>query len=79
MIRYDTKRNTNQQQHDNMENAGSVGNTGKVRLTNNDEEKYQMVPVPPGAARIITILCKKGDDSFNEGRYKVDESEVHRL
>lgn len=71
MIRYDTKRNTNQQQHDNMENAGSVGNagntgnTGNVHLTNNDEEKYQMVPVPPGLLQYYvkkeTILSMKED------------------
>ena len=71
MIRYDTKRNTNQQQHDNMENAGNVGNAGntgnagKVHLTNNDEEKYQMVPVPPGLLQYYvkkeTILSMKED------------------
>lgn len=64
-IWYDTKRNTNQQQHDNMENAGSVGNTGNVRLTNNDEEKYQMVPVPPGLLQYYvkkeTILSMRED------------------
>ena len=53
------KKNTNQQQHDNMENAGNV------RLTNNSEEKYQMVPVPPGLLQYYvkkeTILSMRED------------------
>ena len=51
-----------------MENAGSMGNTGNtgnVRLTNNDEEKYQMVPVPPGLLQYYvkkeTIISMRED------------------
>ena len=55
-------------QHDdmeNVENAGNAGNTGNVRLTNNSEEKYQMVPVPPGLLQYYvkkeTILSMRED------------------
>jgi len=78
MTGYDKKRNTNQQQHDNMENAGNVGNagnagnTGNVHLTNNDEEKYQMVPVPPGLLQYYvkkeTILSLAEDIKSSKAR-----------
>ena len=50
---------------ENTGNVGNAGNAGNVHLTNNDEEKYQMVPVPPGLLQYYvkkeTILSMKED------------------
>jgi hypothetical protein len=55
-----------------MENTVSAGNTVKVHLTNNDEEKYQMVPVPPGLLQYYvkkeTILSMREDIKSSKAR-----------
>ena len=60
-----------QQQRDNMEDAAAAA-TNNVRLTNNSEEKYQMVPVPPGLLQYYvkpeTILSMADDITMMKAR-----------